>query len=63
RLTALGIPPAAIACAGSCTAEEPERFFSHRRDGFPAGRMAAFLFRPDPGRPDHAPTTSRIAPS
>jgi copper oxidase (laccase) domain-containing protein len=32
-----------VAIDGSCTAESPDRFFSHRRDGFPAGRMAAFV--------------------
>lgn len=43
RLRALGLAEDAIATSASCTAEEPDRFFSHRRDGFPAGRMAAYL--------------------
>lgn len=49
RLRALGLSGESIASSDSCTAQEPTRFFSHRRDGFPAGRMAAFLFA------DHAP--------
>jgi YfiH family protein len=52
RLRARGLAEDAIATSASCTAEEPDRFFSHRRDGFPAGRMAAYLFHsPEINRP------------
>ena len=44
RLLRLGLSDDAIATSASCTAEKPDRFFSHRRDGFPAGRMAAYLY-------------------
>lgn len=55
RLRRLGLSDDAIAASASCTAEEPARFFSHRRDGFPAGRMAAYLFlAPRPSRLDPA---------
>jgi YfiH family protein len=55
RLRRLGLSDDAIAASASCTAEEPARFFSHRRDGFPAGRMAAYLFlAPRTSQPDSA---------
>lgn len=47
RLLRLGVLAAGIAVSATCTACEPERFFSHRRDGFPSGRMAAVLW-PEP---------------
>jgi polyphenol oxidase len=58
RLRRLGLPPPAITIDTACTACERARFFSHRRDGIPTGRMAAFSFsaidgvrRADPGPP------------
>ena len=44
RLTRLGLPSAAIAIDDSCTVCESDRFFSHRRDGVPTGRLAALSF-------------------
>ena len=41
RLAALGVP--AVDCDRSCTATDPQRFFSHRRDGN-SGRMAALIW-------------------
>ncbi len=41
RLRAAGLPAAGIAASGRCTSCHPDRFFSHRRDGSPSGRMAA----------------------
>ena len=43
RLLKIGIPTNQIESNGLCTACHPPRFFSHRRDGFPSGRMAAFF--------------------
>jgi polyphenol oxidase len=42
-----GIPIARIHVAGLCTASDPQLFCSYRRDGSPAGRMAAAI-RPRP---------------
>jgi hypothetical protein len=50
RLARLGLPPDAFAGDASCTACESARFFSHRRDGIPAGRMAAVSFTHPPSR-------------
>lgn len=44
RLLACGLPPSAIARSGVCTSCHPDRFFSHRRDGAPSGRMAALCW-------------------
>lgn len=44
RLAKLGLPSDAVAVDGSCTACGQERFFSHRRDGVPTGRMAAISY-------------------
>lgn len=44
QLEAAGLPAAAISAAACCTACEVGRFFSHRRDGVPAGRMAAICW-------------------
>lgn len=38
-----GIPPENIAVAAVCTADHPEWFFSHRRDGARTGRMAGWI--------------------
>ncbi|MFC1584016.1 peptidoglycan editing factor PgeF [Fibrobacterota bacterium] len=39
-----GIPKENITVSGECTYSDPGRFFSHRRDGIPTGRMAAVIF-------------------
>ena len=44
RLARLGLPPEAFSVDDSCTACESSRFFSHRRDGTPTGRLAALSF-------------------
>lgn len=44
RLAACGV--SRVFGGGLCTHAEPERFFSHRRDGR-CGRMATFIFRRD----------------
>jgi polyphenol oxidase len=44
RLDRLGLSPEAIVGDASCTSCEPARFFSHRRDGIPTGRLAALSF-------------------
>ncbi len=41
RLERAGLAPGHISASIACTSCEPERFFSHRRDGLPSGRMAA----------------------
>lgn len=38
-----GARPENIAVAGTCTADNPEWFFSHRRDGARTGRMAGWI--------------------
>ena len=38
-----GVPDAQISVAGLCTACHQDSFFSHRRDGIPTGRMAAWI--------------------
>jgi polyphenol oxidase len=53
RLARLGVPAGGVAADPSCTSCEPARFFSHRRDGVPTGRLAALCFR-DPTAA-HAP--------
>ncbi len=42
RLVALGV--SSITASGLCTYSDPQRFFSHRRDG-PCGRMATLIWR------------------
>ena len=44
ELEAAGVPPAAVAIAGLCTASDP-RFFSHRRDRGLTGRHLAIAWR------------------
>jgi copper oxidase (laccase) domain-containing protein len=51
RLARLGLPPDAVAVDASCTACESARFFSHRRDGVPTGRLAALSFTDPSGAP------------
>jgi len=43
RLGAAGVH--AVYGGGWCTASEPERFYSHRRDGVASGRMATLIWR------------------
>ena|SRR5436190_1663316 len=43
QLIEAGLRPDAIHLAGLCTAANPDRFCSYRRDGSPAGRMAAVI--------------------
>lgn len=43
-LTGAGVPAAAIWSAAGCTACEPERLFSHRRDGPVSGRQAGLIW-------------------
>jgi hypothetical protein len=50
QLLAAGVPPAQIFGAGLCTASHPGVLCSYRRDGAPAGRMAAVI-RGGPPRP------------
>lgn len=40
-----GVPAGQIESAGICTCCHADLFFSHRRDGFPTGRMAALIYR------------------
>lgn len=40
-----GVRPENIDVASTCTADNPEWFFSHRRDGSPTGRMAGWIRR------------------
>ena len=47
-LLRLGVPPGQVETANICTSCRPDLFYSHRRDGFPTGRMAALIYR----RPD-----------
>lgn len=42
-LRTAGVPEEQIAVAGQCSACHPDRFFSHRRDGIPTGRMAGWI--------------------
>lgn len=45
QLTGAGVGALALASSALCTACDSKRFYSHRRDGFPSGRMAALIFR------------------
>jgi YfiH family protein len=40
-----GVPASSIHAARLCTADHPDRFFSHRREGASAGRMVAAIRR------------------
>lgn len=44
RLAAAGVALEAIYAADACTASDPERFFSWRRDGAASGRMATLIW-------------------
>jgi len=48
QLIEAGLRPDGVHVAGLCTAANPDRFCSYRRDGPPAGRMAAVI---RPGAP------------
>jgi YfiH family protein len=50
QLAAAGVRPDQTFCAGLCTASHPSILCSYRRDGAPAGRMAAAI-RSAPPRP------------
>jgi polyphenol oxidase len=43
QLEAAGIPASQVFAAGLCTASHPDAFCSYRRDGPPAGRIAAAI--------------------
>jgi copper oxidase (laccase) domain-containing protein len=43
-LRTAGVPRAAIACVGCCTACDARRFFSYRRDGPATGRHGGFVW-------------------
>ncbi len=43
RLIGAGIAPQNLYVSGECTASEPGRYFSHRRDGGRTGRMGGFI--------------------
>ena len=45
RLRLAGLSDPTIRLAGGCTSCERAKFFSHRREGFPTGRMAAVFWR------------------
>ena len=65
RVQSAGLPSHAVLLSSSCTCCDSERFFSHRRDRVPSGRMAALLWAttlpPDPssGSPPDASTGSQ----
>ncbi len=48
QLRAAGVPRAAIDDVGGCTYDEPERFFSHRRDRGRTGRHLSAIVSPVP---------------
>ena len=50
QLEAAGVPPGAIHGSGLCTARDPERLCSYRRDGKQAGRIAAAIRPPTDSR-------------
>lgn len=51
RLLNAGVGPEGISASGACTSCQAERFFSHRREGVPTGRMAALCWTEEnPGR-------------
>jgi len=43
QLTEAGVPASSIHVAGICTADHPDRCYSHRREGAAAGRMVAAI--------------------
>jgi len=43
QLEAAGVPPGSISAASACTADDPELWYSHRRQGAAAGRMIAAI--------------------
>lgn len=51
QLESAGVPPAQIFIAGLCTASHADVFCSYRREGSPAGRMAAAIRSAPPHRP------------
>ncbi len=57
QLAASGLSLASVESLGGCTRCEPERFFSHRRDGAKSGRLMAFI-SPAPARRNAASARS-----
>jgi YfiH family protein len=45
QLEASGVPAAAISCAGLCTVDDADDWYSFRREGAGAGRMVAAIRR------------------
>ncbi|MCA9707499.1 MAG: peptidoglycan editing factor PgeF [Myxococcales bacterium] len=43
QLQACGVPSGSIARVGGCTHDQPERYFSYRRDGQGIGQMMSFI--------------------
>jgi copper oxidase (laccase) domain-containing protein len=43
QVTGAGVPPENLEQHTECTYSNPDRFYSHRRDGAKAGRMAALI--------------------
>jgi YfiH family protein len=41
-----GLPSSAVLASPACTSCRSDRFYSHRRDGVPSGRMAALFWNP-----------------
>jgi YfiH family protein len=46
QLAAAGVRPSSVFVSGLCTACHPEWFYSYRREGAAAGRLAAFIRAP-----------------
>ncbi|MCA9648688.1 MAG: peptidoglycan editing factor PgeF [Myxococcales bacterium] len=46
QLLGLGVPPGSIVRVGGCTHDQPERYFSFRRDGAGIGQMMSFIGLP-----------------
>lgn len=55
QLSALGVEPERVDDVGGCACDEPERFYSHRRDGARSGRMLSVIVARRGDRPEHRP--------
>lgn len=62
RLEGGGLAAAEVTSARECTACRSDLYFSHRRDGFPTGRMAAFFWRESAGADQDEAGDSTRAP-